>query len=267
MLKKTGIALALGMAATLLASAFSSTASAKQVIVQNLERSTDSLTIEIRRPELRCDGVDSSLVILTRRHQDGSIAAGASISIYMSPGSYSVAKGPGDSSGQYQFDEKGELRLRVYPTDTGHGYWVIQFATALGQRSGFHYLSCPFTDDRTYTVSGEVWNDRDSDGQRDVRERNLSGFGIKVRCAICFYFGGVPWHFQRTDALGRYEWTGLVQGGAGSYGRWELCLDDKYAARWSIVSVNGSPTASNACVEFHTVDPGNQTFSLGVARR
>lgn len=264
---RVAILLTIGLGLTLVTSAFSTSASASRVIIEDIPIDTDTLTIEIKRPDLRCDGVDSSLIVLTRQREDGRPAAGEKQPILMYPGSYSVINAvpePGGDGNTYRYDSSGQLRLHVTPASSPWGFWQLHLPSRLGDRSGIRHFSCPFTDNNTYTISGAVWNDRDANGGRDSGERDVSGFGIKIEC-VCAYFDTVPWHYQRTDHSGNYEWIGLHKGGFSESAPWEMCIDDQYARRWAIVSVNGSRVPATACIPTPIAVPGDQFFSLGVA--
>jgi hypothetical protein len=128
-----------------------------------------------------------------------------------------------------------------------------------------HHFTCPFSDDTTYTLSGEVWHDKNADGAKDARERPRAGFGIKLGCENACHLLYVPFRSGNTDQHGYFQWTGLAKLGFGS-APWMLCIDEREARKWSIVSVNGAAVAPTDCIDTPVSVPGNQDFSLGVAR-
>ena len=238
--------------------------SAEQVIVYDPPNGPP-ITIKIEKPDLRCDGEDSTEIVLQR-------APHAHQYVSFHPGIMAVEHGDVESethNGAYsrfsvRYDENGEVRLRATPTNNGRGYWSIQLVVVLGDRGGHLAFPCPFLDDRTYALSGNVWNDADGDGLPVGAQQPLSGFGLKIQCAACYYFHSVPWHYQSTGSGGEFEWIGLPGDMATYMGRWDLCVDDEAAEAWRITSVNGAPVSPSACVDFRLDNPGNQHFSLGV---
>jgi hypothetical protein len=261
------ITLLAGVIGVLALIASSTPAKAQREVIVDDRYGTTTTIIEVQRTELRCDGVDSTRVVLTKTRADGSPAAGDYQLIGVSSGSFSVKNGVPGPYSTYTYDAAGQIQFRAVPTNNGRGWWDLYLPAYLGERGGHHAFACPFTDDRTYSISGEVWRDGDTDGVRDRREPNLSGIGIKIQCVGCYYFFGVPWHYQKTDKHGEYEWLGLGKGGFQVSAPWEMCLDDRAARRWHIVSVDGAAVTPTSCITVYIAQPGDQYRSLGIAKR
>jgi hypothetical protein len=242
--------------------------------------------------EIRCNGDSLRLTITVTDSANGTPISGASIQIVMTDtGATASLGGTSGPSVSGQTNSHGVLRARLTP--------------APGTKASFHYVvgvaggpaphvtagACPFSDDTSYTVSGDAFHDSNGNGTRDRREGPASLQKVEIY-ALCENGGCVvPVHTERSDFRGHFRFTGLSEGTdvrcclstgeAYTTPTYFLCVPDQW--HQTIVSLNGAPLPDGSvqhvtsldghpitpsqCVYADILQAGDNHYSIGLGWR
>jgi hypothetical protein len=218
--------------------------------------------------ELRCDG-DSAHLIVRITQDDGTPVVGYTVWIKMNDGTVTIPRRQHTQvrviteqvtgRGTYvDTDRRGMVEAFLTP-DPGHHSGYAYHVTG-----GNYVATCPFSTDRAYVVSGNVFLADHSRGADLARTRDgtdalvdrfnartfTTGLGNQqvALFATAPDFGCVvPVHTQRVDRGGSFSWTGL---GASCIRveQWSLCVVLSPRVH-TIVSVNGTPVPQPKMVD------------------
>lgn len=234
-------------------------------------------TITVRRPVLHCDG-DATRIAVHAELSDGTLLA--NLPVYLSGGTFHSTYGtvvsnayPAPVPVGYT-NKHGDFRARFAPVSDGMGRWYLSgtVGSVTGQQAVVFTLgTCDFSDDTTYTVSGDVFYDDNANGVQDRGEKDAKRVSLEIGRPGTNGQTFIPFHETRSDRHGAFGWTGLFEYEAAYWPRlaWRVCLADGRRPL-QIVSASGatiSDDGGGGCLQMPLLSPGDNHIVVGVQRR